>query len=347
MASTCIPTAGYSYNDDNELALPDSVDCPLPRYVWLKGECYETWDNQTQLFDIVLPKNSGKTPVVIFIHGGSFFLNNRNKGFKASLKPLIAKLLCHGISYVTLDYRLLLPPATETFGIKKCLFDCVAALQWIRANAAAYNLTKSKIAFIGESAGAGTSLWIALSKSMKSSNPLASIQRKQSTKVKAVVALETQGTYNMNFWPTNIFSNFPAINLEKIRDLITKPKLKSYYLATNLSNEPAIEGSINTYLSTQTDYLGNPGLNLDMIGLMKKTSCPIWLDSNGQPATEPTNSAHLNHHPNHAKALLDQADSLAGGSLVAYALLPKLLVDNRAAKGHPDWEMADFLIHYL
>ena len=362
---TCMPITTIGFNDDNELNLPDSPDCPLPKYVWLQNECYTTLDGEAQLFDIVIPKSNKKRPLVIFIHGGGFFQHDKSKGFKDQLKSTIACLLNAGIAYASIDYRLLQAPEDEQHGIKKCLFDCVSALQYIRFHADAYKIKNSHIAFLGESAGAGAALWIAFSKNMKSPDPLALPQFRQSTKVKGVVALETQSSYDMRKWVNEIFVDIP-IGYTCLRDTITVPKLRAYYnidpgilLDTDLQIKNAIAG----YMTGNNDYLGNPGLKLDMISLMNKKCPPFWIESNGQSENfpppglggticVPDNSAQLNHHPYHARALYNRAESLLlsaspTDTLNVIADIPEISIDNLADEGYAGKKPVHFLIDIL
>jgi para-nitrobenzyl esterase len=96
-------------------------------------------------------------PVLVFVHGGSFFL-----GWSAS--PLYdgAALARRGLVVVTINYRLgplgfLAHPALSAepgAAHNLALLDVAAALRWVRANARAFGGDPARVTACGESAGA-------------------------------------------------------------------------------------------------------------------------------------------------------------------------------------------------
>jgi acetyl esterase/lipase len=96
-----------------------------------------------QVLDLYLPEGEGPFPLVIFIHGGAFKVGD--KGMSTSeFEPLLAA----GYAVASLNYRLsgeaLFPAAVE---------DVKAAVRWLRANAAEYQLDPDHFAAWGASAG--------------------------------------------------------------------------------------------------------------------------------------------------------------------------------------------------
>jgi acetyl esterase/lipase len=81
-------------------------------------------------------------PLVVWIHGGAWM-----SGDKTWMPPLLY-LLNYGFAMASIDYRLsqeaLFPAQIE---------DCKAAIRWLRANAARYNLNPDRVGAWGESAG--------------------------------------------------------------------------------------------------------------------------------------------------------------------------------------------------
>lgn len=98
-----------------------------------------------QKLDIYIPNTgAGPFPVIIAIHGGAFKMGNKTGG---DVAPML-KGVEHGYAVVSVDYRLsgeaVFPAAVS---------DVKAAIRFIRANAALYNLNPDKIATWGDSAG--------------------------------------------------------------------------------------------------------------------------------------------------------------------------------------------------
>ena len=107
-------------------------------------------DGRSLGLDIYSPKKtSGKLPVVVWIHGGSW--NSGNK----DVCP-IGFMAAQNLAVVSLDYRLV-PAAT----FPAQLHDCKAAIRWLRANAAKYNLDADHIGIFGASAGGHLALLLA------------------------------------------------------------------------------------------------------------------------------------------------------------------------------------------
>jgi acetyl esterase/lipase len=81
-------------------------------------------------------------PLVVWIHGGAWMSGDK------SWMPPVLYLLDNGFAMTSIDYRLsqeaLFPAQIE---------DCKAAIRWLRANAARYNLDPDRVGAWGESAG--------------------------------------------------------------------------------------------------------------------------------------------------------------------------------------------------
>ncbi len=96
----------------------------------------------TQKLDIYLPAGSGPFPVVIDIHPGGFMMGDKSN------PALTDELLAAGYAVASINYRL----AAEA----KCpaqIQDAKAAVRFLRANAAKYNLDPERFAAFGQSAG--------------------------------------------------------------------------------------------------------------------------------------------------------------------------------------------------
>ena len=93
------------------------------------------------LLDIYLPDGAGPFPVIIWIHGGSWLSGDKDGG------PAIRQA-SRGYAVASINYRL-----SYEAKFPAQLEDCKAAVRWLRANAATYNLDPTRIAAWGSSAG--------------------------------------------------------------------------------------------------------------------------------------------------------------------------------------------------
>lgn len=104
-------------------------------------------ENAKQQVDLYLPKkrnNDKPLPVVALIHGGGW-VNGDRLGYAAAA---IQFARTGDYAAVGVGYRL-----TKEAHWPSQVFDCKAAIRWIRAHAKEYNLDPDKIAVMGSSAG--------------------------------------------------------------------------------------------------------------------------------------------------------------------------------------------------
>ncbi|MFA5687628.1 MAG: alpha/beta hydrolase [Kiritimatiellales bacterium] len=106
---------------------------------------YVSGGNEKQTLDIYLPKNeTGQSlPLIIWVHGGGW-----GGGDKNNCPPLENGFVRHGYAIASINYRL-----TPDNRFPAQLEDCKAAVRWLRANAADYNLDPDRFAAWGSSAG--------------------------------------------------------------------------------------------------------------------------------------------------------------------------------------------------
>lgn len=98
-----------------------------------------------QKLDLYLPEKADKpTPLIVWIHGGGWAAGDKSEG----CPPLNSGFTKYGYAVANLNYRLsgdaIFPAQIE---------DCKAALRWLRAHAAEYNLDPAHIGVWGGSAG--------------------------------------------------------------------------------------------------------------------------------------------------------------------------------------------------
>lgn len=131
-------------------------------------------DSERQKFDFWQAKSDKPTPVVLLIHGGGWMGGDKTGYGTGAIQPYLEA----GISVASLNYRFI-PQAMEQKvepPVKACLHDAARALQTIRSKAKEWNLDPKRVGATGGSAGACTSLWLALHDDLadpKSSDPIA------------------------------------------------------------------------------------------------------------------------------------------------------------------------------
>jgi acetyl esterase/lipase len=112
----------------------------------IKNVYYAGNQNQAQTLDVLIPENkkTGKLPALVFIHGGGWKGGRKEQAFRG-LTPFL-----NGGEYIgfSIDYRL-----SDEAKWPAQIYDCKAAIRWIKANADKYGIDKNKIGVWGTSAG--------------------------------------------------------------------------------------------------------------------------------------------------------------------------------------------------
>lgn len=117
-------------------------------------------DSERQKFDFWQAKSEKPTPVVLLIHGGGWVNGSKESYGRAAIQPYLDA----GISVASISYRFIAQAMEQKVEppVKACLSDAARALQTIRSKAKEWNLDPRRIGATGGSAGACTSLWLAL-----------------------------------------------------------------------------------------------------------------------------------------------------------------------------------------
>ena len=113
----------------------------------IKNISYADTDNPRQQLDLFLPNtrmSDDPLPVIAFIHGGGWRKGSRRSGLQF-LAPLVSTGKYLGVS---IGYRL-----TDEATWPAQIYDCKAAIRWLRANAKTYHADPTKIIAVGTSAG--------------------------------------------------------------------------------------------------------------------------------------------------------------------------------------------------
>lgn len=100
-------------------------------------------DGQHLQVNLAQPQGAGKFPAVVCIHGGGF-----RAGKREGYDKLCLRLAQNGYVALTVTYRL-----APAYPFPAAVQDCKAAVRWLRANAAKYNVDPDAIGVTGGSAG--------------------------------------------------------------------------------------------------------------------------------------------------------------------------------------------------
>lgn len=135
-------------------------------------------DDEAQKLDVYLAKSDRPVPAMIYIHGGGW-----RAGSKNSVPAWLMNATRAGeLSVVSVEYRF-----TDVAPHPAQVNDCVRAIQFIRQNAAAWNIDPQRLGVTGGSAGGHLTLWVALHDDAADANSDDPI-KKQSSRVACAVS---------------------------------------------------------------------------------------------------------------------------------------------------------------
>ncbi|MEW6360406.1 MAG: alpha/beta hydrolase [Planctomycetota bacterium] len=265
--------------------------------------------HERNVFDFWKAESAEPTALVVFIHGGGFI-----SGDKAKASPeAIRQCLDAGVSFMAINYRF-----REHAALQDILRDAARAIQFVRHNAAEYNIDPKRIACYGGSAGAGTSLWLATHDDLADPANADPVLR-QSSRIAAAGCQSGQATYDFTKW-----------------DAVVGP-FKDEWLRS--PNE-----RVEIYRFKSKEDFDTPEgkkvlADCDMLGLITSDDAPIYMSCN-VPNVEPTNRGQYVHHPRHALAVKEKCDA-AGVECVT------VLGDKAGEKDAPRESVIDFLLRHL
>jgi hypothetical protein len=274
------------------------------------------YDNKERTqFDIWLPNSNTPTGLVIYVHGGGFSSGDKDfvyavqSGGVWDFPSDIRFLLQNNIAFATIRYTLL-STTSETEGIKKPMSDVRRALQFIRYRAGELNIDKNKIILAGNSAGAGTSLWIAFNNDFTDAQNNDPVLR-ESSRVKGVVARETQSSYNIeDRWVNDVFSDY-NLTWQEI-------------LANETGNIKKIYG-VASVAAYETPAIDAYRAEVDMLSLMTIDDPEIWINNTLRDVAHPYSASEISsHHAFHARELKKKADALGIKNITYYGKNPIL-----------------------
>ena len=114
--------------------------------------------HERQALDFYKAVSDKPTPLIVHIHGGGWINGDKHK------VPGLDQYLKAGISVASINYRYTWQAQQDGIEppVKAPFEDAARAIQTLRSKAAEWNIDKTKVAATGRSAGACTSLWLAM-----------------------------------------------------------------------------------------------------------------------------------------------------------------------------------------
>ncbi len=119
------------------------VAAPVRKHRVERNIVYSSPAGKDLHLDAYVPEGDGPFPAVLVVHGGAWM-----SGSKAQLAGYAHLLAERGYAAFCINYRL-----APTYKFPAQIDDCRAALVWIRANAAKYEVDPHRVAGFGYSAG--------------------------------------------------------------------------------------------------------------------------------------------------------------------------------------------------
>lgn len=134
-------------------------------------------DHPSQCVDVYLTKSDKPTPAMIHIHGGGW-----RGGSKTHVPGWVMKLVEDGkASVISVEYRF-----TDVKPHPAQVNDCLRAIQFVRHNAAKWNIDPERIGVTGGSAGGHLSAYVALCDDAANSESIDPVEKLSSRVVCAV-----------------------------------------------------------------------------------------------------------------------------------------------------------------
>jgi len=228
-------------------------------------------------------------PLMVLIHAGGF--TGGDKSFWYS-HPLLSQCHEHGISVAAINYRLI-----KTDRYPAPMHDGARAVQFLRSQAAAWNIDPQRIAAAGGSAGACIAVWLGTHDDLAdSSNPDPIAQ--QSTRLSFVVSYDGQTTLD----PNAIVKINPRAR--------THPWFHMLFGATSPADfdQPDVRKLIDD--ASATNFVSKDDPPIYMNYQMNLTAIPLPPDEQNM------------HHPYFGVMLKEKLDSLELESVLHYQSKP-------------------------
>lgn len=277
-------------------------------------------EHERTRFDLLLPQGEGPHPVVFYIHGGGFTDGDKSLAWEDHADEAQA-FLDAGVAFGSIGYRLL--EDDDPDGVRKPLTDAQHGVQFARYHAETLGIDPQALGVYGTSAGAGASLWLGTHDDLADEGS-DNDAWKESSIPSAVGALETQATYDLVRWETEVFEEY-GITLDLAAAFGLEQRLLDFYAASSVSAIYS-DADVASYRA-----------DVDMLGLIDSGDVPIYVQNDREPVEYPTSVGVLFHHAYHAREVVDAADA---AGLTYEASIPELDVVN-------DRGVVEFLLEHL
>ena len=234
---------------------------------------------KSQTLDFWKAESEQPTPVIVYIHGGSFMGGDKSRLW--SKTDVIERCLNQGVSVVSVNYRFCYQAP-----LPEILSDATRAIQFLRSQAGEWNLDKARIAAYGDSGGGGLALYAAAHDDVAVPDSPDPVLR-ESSRVCAVGVLDGQFSYNFPEWEA-VVGPYP--------DPTRKPKWELYYwlLPGADPNAPEVQAQL---------------AECDLRALLTPDDPPLFLFASLKFGT-PTSHYHFLHHPQHAVTLHERCEQV-------------------------------------
>ncbi|HEY3055626.1 MAG TPA: alpha/beta hydrolase [Thermoanaerobaculia bacterium] len=136
---------------------------------------YANTGGKSMLLDLRIPDGRGPFPVIVYLHSGAWVSGDRTGG------PAVRQVT-RGYAVASIDY-----PLAPQFVWPAQIEACKAAVRWVRANAARFNLDPDRIGVWGTSSGGHLGAVLGTSAGETSLEGMALGNPQFSSRVKAVV----------------------------------------------------------------------------------------------------------------------------------------------------------------
>ncbi|MBA4017645.1 MAG: lipase [Pirellula sp.] len=235
-------------------------------------------DSERQVFDFWQAKSDTPTPLVLLIHGGGWLRGDKSSYGASVIQPFLDA----GISVAAVNYRLIHQAMEQKVEppVKAPLHDAARALQTLRSKAKEWNLDPTRVGATGGSAGACTSVWLALHDDLadpKSSDPIA----RESSRLTCAAVSGAQTSLDpqqLRAWMPNAIYAGHAFGFAAV----DRPRDQEFELL--LKNREQVLPWIKEYSPIESVSSDDPPLYLDFPN--QKTPPVV-----GQSGPDPTHSA--------------------------------------------------------
>ncbi len=261
--------------------------------------------HERNVLDFWKAEGNSPRPLLVYIHSGGWTSGDKKKGSHASF------CLKNGISFARINYRY-----STIAPLPAPVHDAARAIQFLRTKADEWNINKNKIALIGTSAGACTSMWLLFHDDLANPKSQDPVLRESSRVIAA--AIDKGQT---------------SIDPKVIEGWIGKKVLSHRMIRLAVANK--------TMIDILSDYDKYSGLYQEFspINHLDKNDPPLFMTYYDMYNTvPPKDTDHAIHHPIFGEKLKEKADEI--GHETYFAIKERIV-----PKKYPDYK--NFLLAKL